>query len=323
MAGVLVLILVPIIGRIARFRRWVDAPSDERWHEEATPHLGGIALIAGVGVSVAVTGGMTAFSVFVWVGTGLLFGAGLADDLWGLTPAVKLGVQFAAALLVLRAGLFFWPGGNMWVAVPLTVLWVLVLTNAVNLLDAMDGVAAGVGAVGVTALGTIAILQGQGALAAVSASIGGAAAGFLAYNVAPARIFMGDSGSLPVGYLLAVLGLGVLRPGQGSASLALPILVLAVPLFDTSFVIVTRLWRGQPVSKGGVDHVAHRLVRLGWSERWAACSMWAAGAVAGTVGILGVTGPNDLFYLLAFVVAALALGVGGFLALRTEAGPKE
>lgn len=316
-AGVGVLVGVPMVERWARWGGWVDVPSGERWHEEATPHLGGIALVGAVGVALVLSGGVGAFSSAVWLGGGCLFAVGLADDLWTLGPGVKLAAQITATGLVLWSGLFFWPGGPIWASMPLTALWVLGLTNAVNLLDAMDGVAAGVTAVAASMFLLVAALPGHLALAAVAAAVATAGAGFLSYNAAPARIFMGDSGSLPLGFLLGVVGLGALQP-PGGAPLAVPILVLAVPLFDTTFVSVTRLWRGQPVSEGGVDHVAHRLVRLGWTERHAAQLLWGAAAGCGWIGVVGAWGATVLFQLLAVAAGISAIGLGVFLARRTS-----
>lgn len=320
LAGVGVLAGVPLVERWARRGGWVDAPSGERWHEEATPHLGGIALVGAVAVALVLSGGWGAFPGAVWLGVGCLFAVGLADDLWTLGLRTKLAAQITATGLVLWSGLLFWPAGPLWGSMPLTALWVLGLTNAVNLLDAMDGVAAGVAAVAASIFLLIAALEGHLVLAAVAASVATAAAGFLAYNAAPARIFMGDSGSLPLGFLLAVMGLGLLQP-PGSTPLAVPILVLAVPLFDTTFVSLTRLWRGQSVSEGGVDHVAHRLVRLGWTEQRAAQLLWGAAAGCGWIGVIGVWGASVLFQLLAVAAGISAIGLGVFLARRTRPHP--
>lgn len=320
LAGVGALVGVPVVERWARRGGWVDAPSDQRWHEEATPHLGGIGLVGAVAVALIASGGAGALSSAVWLGAGCLFAVGLADDLWTLGPRAKLAAQIMATGLVLWSGLLFWPGGPLWISTPLTALWVLGLTNAVNLLDAMDGVAAGVAAVAASMFLLIAALNGQLLLAVVAAAVATAAAGFLAYNAAPARIFMGDSGSLPLGFLLAVIGLGVVQP-PGRAPLLAPILVLAVPLFDTTFVSLTRLWRGQPVSEGGVDHVAHRLVRLGWTERQAAQLLWGAAATCGWIGVLGGWGATALFQLLSVAAGISAVVMGVLMAWRTPPHP--
>jgi len=319
--ALLVLVVVPLVERGARRSGWMAMPTGARWHEGATPHLGGIALGVGIAVGVAVGGGGPAFARPVWMGAGLLFVAGLADDLWGLRPSAKFGAQLGAAALLLAAGLHFWPAGPTGVSALLTTLWVLGLTNALNLLDAMDGIAAGVAALAALSLGVMSAWQGRLPLAVVAATVAAVTAGFLAYNFSPARIFMGDCGSLPLGYLLAALGLGVQQGGTAKIPALVPVAVLAVPLFDTLFVSATRLRRGQSVAKGGTDHTMHRLARQGWSERQVALLFYGAGAVCGGIGGVGAVGPPLLFYGLAAGVGGSALAVGGHLARRTEPGP--
>lgn len=319
-AGLLVLVLTPVIEWLAGWGGWWDAPSDARWHDAPTPHLGGIAVFVSVSAALGWAGGWAAFSMPVWVGAGLLFAIGLADDLWGVRPGVKLVVQLGSAGLVLWTGLLFWPDGPQWIAGPLTVLWVLGLTNALNLLDAMDGVAAGVAAVAAAAFGGIAGLQGQMPLMTVAGALAAAEAGFLVFNASPARIFMGDCGSLPLGYVLAILGLGV-QGGSVALPALVPVLVLAIPLFDTLFVSATRLYRGQSIAEGGVDHTMHRLVRLGGTERQVALGLWGAGVLCGGLGVLAQFGPPMLAYGLGFGGTVAACVFGFLLARRTDPDP--
>jgi UDP-GlcNAc:undecaprenyl-phosphate GlcNAc-1-phosphate transferase len=184
----------------------------------------------------------------------------------------------------------------------------------------MDGVAASVATLAAVLFGIVAGLQGQWLLASGGAVLAGATAGFLVFNVAPARIFMGDCGSLVLGYGLAILGLGV--QGTGSAASALvPILILAVPIFDTTFVSITRTRRGESVANGGTDHTMHRLVRLGWSERQTMLLMGGGGLLAGGVGLVGQVGPVSLFYVLAVGAVGTAVGIGHLLARWTASEP--
>lgn len=318
-AGLVVLTTVPLVEWAAQNGGWVARPSSKRWHRKTTPHLGGIAIVAGIAIALVLAGGWRTFEAPVWIGVGLLFTAGLADDLWGLRPSAKLGAQLVAAVLVVASGLFFWPAGPTWVSGPLTVLWVLGVTNALNLLDAMDGVAAGVSILAAAAFGGVAYLEGALPLSIIAGILAVATAGFLPYNFSSARIFMGDCGSLPLGYLLAALGLGV-QGGRASPSVLVPILVLSVPLFDTAFVSITRLRRGQSVAEGGTDHTMHRLVRLGFSERQVALLFYGAGALCGGVGLVGQVGPASLFYALALGIGVAALSVGGLLGRQTGPG---
>ena len=309
--------LTPIVQRVARRGGWIAIPEEEKWHETPTTLLGGIAIFVGGAVVLLLGNGHAAFPAQVWAGAGLLFVAGLVDDLWGLGPVAKLTTQLGSAALILSAGLLFAPGAPVWVSGLLTLLWVLGLTNAVNLLDAMDGVAASVTSLAAVFFGFAAGLQGLGALATVATVLAGASMGFLVYNAAPARIFMGDCGSLVLGYVLAVLGLGVQGAG-GSAGLALaPVFILVVPIFDTTFVSITRTLRGEPVTHGGTDHTMHRLVRLGWSERQVPLLLCGGGLLGGGIGLVGVVGPAVLFYALVLGALGTAVGIGRLLAHRT------
>ena len=315
--------LTPLVRWAARQGGWIAIPESEKWHDTPTTLLGGVAIFGGGALVLSVGGGGGAVPAQVWAGAGLLFGAGLVDDLWGgLGPPTKLAAQLGSAALVVSAGLLFAPGAPLWASVPLTLVWVLGLTNALNLLDAMDGVAASVATLAALLFGVVAAMQGQGLLARAGATLAGATAGFLVYNVAPARIFMGDCGSLVLGYGLAVLGLGVQETG-GAASTLLPMLILAVPIFDTTFVSITRTLRGESVANGGVDHTMHRLVRLGWSERQAMLLMSSGGVLGGGIGLVGQAGPALLFYVLVVGAAGTALGLGRLLAHRTAPEPVE
>ncbi len=314
--------LTPLVRWAAQRGGWIAIPEDEKWHDTPTTLLGGVAIFGGGALVLSVGGGGGAVPTQVWAGAGLLFVAGLVDDLWALGPLAKLVAQLGSAALVVSAGLLFAPGAPLWVSVPLTLVWVLGLTNALNLLDAMDGMAASVATLAALLFGVVAAMQGQGLLARGGATLAGATAGFLVYNVAPARIFMGDCGSLVLGYGLAVLGLGVQGTG-GVASVLVPVLILAVPIFDTTFVSITRTLRGESVANGGVDHTMHRLVRLGWSERQTMLLMSGGGVLGGGIGLVGQAGPVLLFYALVVGAVGTALGVGRLLAYRTAPAPVE
>ncbi len=315
--------LTPIIRWGARRGGWVAIPEAGKWHDTPTSLLGGIAIFVGGAVVLALGDGITAFPAQVWAGAGLLFATGLADDLWGLRPSAKLVAQVGSAVLVLSAGLLFAPAAPIWVSWALTLVWVLGLTNALNLLDAMDGVSASVATLAAVFFVLVAGLQGQGPLATVAATLVGTTAGFLVFNVAPARIFMGDCGSLFLGYVLAILGLGVQGTRGTAGSGLVPVLILAVPIFDTTFVSITRTLRGQSVTNGGTDHTMHRLVRLGWSERQAPLLLCGGGLLGGGIGLVGQVGPGALFYVLVLGAVGTAVGAGGLLARRTGPEPDD
>jgi UDP-GlcNAc:undecaprenyl-phosphate GlcNAc-1-phosphate transferase len=261
-------------------RRLVAVPSSERWHSTPTPLHGGIGIFVGLtaGIWIAAAAGampVTHQLVGIYAGISILFVAGLVDDLHALSPLVKLGLQVAAAIVVLATGTGVQLIHAHFVAWPLAILWLVGMTNAFNLLDNMDGLASTLAAIafGFFAIDAVTIHPNHFHL--VLALAGAAAcAGFLPFNLRPggkALVFMGDSGSQVLGFALAALGLAASWNVAGStvATLLLPILVLAVPVLDTSLVTVIRLLEGRPISQGGRDHSSHRLVRLGLSEKHA------------------------------------------------------
>jgi len=305
LAFVTALALTPLVLRMAHHRGWIAHPSVDRWHERPVALLGGIALFGAVVTGVLGSGVLSAYTWPVWTGATLVFGVGFADDLWDVRPEAKLIAQVTATALLLYAGHAFWRGGPFWVSIPLTFLWVIGITNAVNLIDGLDGLAASITGVTATALAVIGAAIGQMPLASVGAVIAGASLGFLVYNAQPARIFMGDCGSLFLGYMLAVVALGVQSTGEPVIGTLVPIVVLAVPIFDTTFVTVTRILRGSSVTDGGNDHTHHRLVRLGLSER---------GAVAGLSGVSALFAMASLALLWATAQLFLALLLLGLVA---------
>ena len=259
-------------------RHVVAAPRADRWHTRSTPLLGGSGIFAGLLVAVGIA---LAFDLIpasrelggILGGCAILFAAGLADDLFHLPPLAKLGAQGAAAALVLVAGVRVEIVGNPVVATVIGVAWLIGMTNAFNLLDNMDGLAATLAAIACAFFAVDAYTVHPSHLVALlSLAICFACVGFLPYNLRlsrPASVFMGDSGAQVLGFALAALGLASSWTVAGStvATLLLPVLVLAVPILDTTLVTVVRLLEGRPVTRGGRDHTSHRLVYQGLSDR--------------------------------------------------------
>ena len=305
------LVLTPAVLRLSRRRGWIARPSRDRWHDSPVALMGGVSIFAAVVVAVWAAGAWTVFAGPVWLGAGLIFAVGLADDRWDVPPEAKLVVQILATALLLYAGEAFWRGGPFWASIPLTFLWVIGVTNAVNLIDGLDGLAASVAAVAALALAGIASMIGQVDLAVVAAALAGGSLGFLVYNAKPARIFMGDCGSLLLGYGLAAVSLGVQSTGEPIIGTLVPVVVLAVPIFDTTFVTVTRILGGRRVTKGGNDHTHHRLVRLGLSEQGAVVGLTGMSAVfaLAALGLFWTTAPLFLAVVLLGVVACVVFGL--------------
>jgi len=312
------LALTPVVESAARRLGIVDVPTDDRWGSRRVALLGGVPIVAGVTLGVVGSGAAAAWAWPVWAGALLMFGLGLVDDVAVLSSVGKLMGQVVAAALALAAGLAFWGGGPAWVSIPLTFLWVIGVTNALNLIDGIDGLAGGVTVVAAGTLALIGGVLGHTALAAVMAAVAGACLGYLPYNAPPARIFMGDGGSLLLGYLLSVGALGVQGGGGPLVGPLVPVAVLAVPIADTTFVTITRLLRGQSVREGGTDHVHHRLVKLGLSEGEAVALLGGLSAGSGGLAL------SALWMDAALVLAVAALGlvvltVGGIYLATTAA----
>jgi len=261
-------------------RRLVALPSADRWHDAPTPMLGGIGIFAGFSAGLWLAAAAGAFEVDeslvgIYAGCALVFLAGFADDLISLPPLAKLAAQIGGAALVLGTGTHVQLIDNRLVGDAVAIVWLVGVTNAFNLLDNMDGLAATLAAIAFGFFAVDAVTVHPSHLALAFALAGAlACVGFLPFNIrrnARALAFMGDSGSQAIGFALAALGLSSSWRVAGTtvATLILPILVLAVPILDTALVTVARLLEGRPIYEGGRDHSSHRLVRYGLSEKHA------------------------------------------------------
>jgi len=290
-AAIWVLLRTPLAARLGA------APRADRWHQRTTPMLGGIGIFAGLltGFWVAVAAGAAPASrelVAILGGCTILFVAGLLDDLFSLGPLLKLGAQLAAAGLVIGNGLTI-SGliSNNFLAGTVALLWLVGMTNAFNLLDNMDGLAATLAGIAAVffAIDAVTVHENEAVLA-LALALAFACAGFLPFNLRPKRsaaVFMGDSGSQMLGFALAALGLTASWKVAGTtvATLLLPVLVLAVPILDTTLVTVVRLLDGRPVYQGGRDHTSHRLVYHGLSERRAVVLLAVISAALGATSL--------------------------------------
>ncbi len=301
----------PLAQRLAPKLGWVDRPSSRKMHAVPTPLLGGVAIY------LAFVGALLLFGdrfyirqvVGIFVGATLVSLMGLWDDRWQLPVGVKLLIQGIAAGLLVVTGIQVYLFPISWLNVALTLLWVIGMTNALNLLDNMDGLAGGIAAIASLHFTLLATMSGQYLVGALAAALFGACLGFLLYNFNPARIFMGDSGSLFLGFLLATLGIKLRFPENVYiVTWMVPVLVLGVPLFDTTLVFISRLRRGlNPLTTPGKDHVSHRLVQMGFSPREAVLLLYL---VAGALGEMAMfVAQADVFtgYVLGGILLVLAL----------------
>lgn len=306
--------LTPLVIRLARAHGWIDKPSEGRWHKTPTALMGGIAIFAAAGAGFALFLDWAASWPFL-AGAALMFVAGAWDDRRGLTPAAKIILQVAAsAVFVGFLGSFDF-GVSIWLEAPLTMFWLIGVTNAVNLLDNMDGLSSGVAAIAALSLAAMGLIAGDALVAAAAFAVAGAAAGFLMYNRKPAAIFMGDCGSLFLGFSLAALTVIVQRTmPPAPLSLFVPVMVMAVPIIDTTLVTVVRTLHGRAVSVGGRDHSSHRLVFLGLSDRKAVRLLYAVTAGFATLAVWFYVSERNFQFAVAIMAFLAAVSFGVFLA---------
>jgi UDP-GlcNAc:undecaprenyl-phosphate GlcNAc-1-phosphate transferase len=327
------LVLVPVAMRVALRADFVDHPGGYKGHARATPYLGGMAVLLAVAVALFVFGAATSRfgALFVWAV--VLFVVGTIDDKRNLNPLTRLVIEIIAAAALWNYGLGWTVFDADVLNIALTVLWVVGLVNAFNLMDNMDGAAstvAGVSASGVAALG---VIYGDIALALIGVTVAGACLGFLRYNLAkPARIFLGDGGSMPIGFIIA--GAVMAAPGTQdfgwSAILAMAPMV-GLPILDTTLVVISRRRGGRPVLSGGRDHLTHRLRAMLGSARAVVVALAAVQAVLclTTVGfsqlgvVFNIAAAASLVCAGAFVIFVLETPGRGRLAAVARARPAD
>jgi UDP-GlcNAc:undecaprenyl-phosphate/decaprenyl-phosphate GlcNAc-1-phosphate transferase len=316
----LTIVLTPVALEVARRFRIMDVPTDNKAHQSPMPYLGGAAIVAAfslivMGAAIVRPPDSGLPNLAAILGMALALAAiGVVDDIRTLSPWLRLGAE-------ILAGFGVWAIGSRVDLLPgpldlvVTVLWVVVVTNAFNLLDNMDGLSAGVAAIAAGFLFVVAFLNGQFLVASLALALAGCTLGFLRHNFYPARIYMGDAGSLYIGFLMAVLSLRLRTHVDLRLSVFIPLLVLGVPLFDTTLVVVCRLRHGRNPMQGGQDHVSHRLVRLGVPVPAAVSLIYVGGVVAGWLGLIDMRIDRASGLMLVGLALAVALFLGVLLAL--------
>lgn len=265
----------------------VDKPNSRKIHTRPIPLLGGVAIYLAFLVALIILGDR----FYVRQVVGILLGAslcsllGLLDDRRNLSALVKLVGQLVAAVVLIVSGVQVQSTPWAPVNIMITILWVVGITNGMNLLDNMDGLSAGIAAVSSAFFLLLAALSGQYLVGALAAALLGACIGFLVYNSSPASIFMGDSGSLFIGFMLAAVGIKLRFPQNVTfVTWMIPVLVLGLPIFDTTLVSISRLRRHlNPLTTPGKDHISHRLVRKGFTNREAVLMLYLVGCGLGLV----------------------------------------
>jgi len=291
-AGALVFAIggTPLARYLAPRLGMMDQPSARKVHFRPIPRLGGVVIFGAVMLTLAFLQEQRNFDQFVSIllaATWMSF-LGLWDDRWGVSPLFKLIGQFIGALfLVMNDVQVALPYLPPWADVIVTLVWLVGVTNAFNLLDNMDGLSGGIAAIASAFFVLMSAFSGQYLVGALAAAVLGACIGFLVYNYNPASIFMGDSGALFLGFMLAAIGIKLRFPDNVTfVTWMIPPLVLGLPLFDTSLVIISRLRRGlNPLTTPGKDHVSHRLVAMDMTQREAVLTLYLVAGVLGLVAI--------------------------------------
>ncbi len=315
-AFLIALILTPIVRDTFRSYNMVDRPGHRKVHVHPIPRVGGIAIAIAYGVSL-LTGASTEpeSAAAIWKllpGAALVFLTGLLDDFFPLKPVFKIAGLVAAASLVFWNGLHI--GGlatqplPIWLDYPLTVFWLLLTSNALNLIDGLDGLCAGMGLMATLTLFAAALLHHNDPLAYATFPLAGALIGFLCYNINPATVFLGDSGALLIGFLLGCYGMIWTQKASTLLSMLVPLLALSIPLLDVSLSVLRRFLRNSPIFLADRGHIHHRLLDRGFSARQAVWVLYLFAALAAALALLSSSpfgGKYQGFVIALFCLAAL------------------
>lgn len=322
-ACLIALLMTPLVKRFAFWVGAVDAPNHRKVHSRIMPRLGGLAIfIAFVGAYIVVSPAVQSdVALGLLVGGAIIVLVGALDDRFDLSPRIKLLGQIIAACVVVYSGVVIdlvnVPFGDSvisltWLSVPLTIFWIVGVTNAINLIDGLDGLSAGVSGIAITTILVLALMMGNVTVVLLSVILLGSIIGFLFYNFHPAKIFMGDSGALFLGFALATLS--ILGFKQSIVlSLLVPIMILGVPISDTLFAILRRWVNKTPISKPDKSHLHHCLLQLGFSHRVTVLIIYGIASIFGASAVLlSYMSEQEVIWgmvlLIVVLIAVLVLG---------------
>lgn len=297
LALVIALIMTPVAIKIAHKIGALDIPMDNRrMHNTAMPRFGGMAIYLGTIISLLVFLPLDSKLLGVIAGGTIIFIVGIVDDLRGISAKVKLLAQVVCAIILFQFsvrisfatnpfgdGYFFFP---WWMSLLITVVWIVGITNTINLIDGLDGLAAGIACIASISISYTAYLSNRPEIALATLAIAGSSLGFLKYNFNPAKIFMGDGGSLFLGFMLA--SISVMGPMKGATLIAtvVPMFVLALPIFDTAFAILRRVVNGRPIMEADKGHLHHRLMAAGLGQKRTVLTLYGISGIMGVSAIL-------------------------------------
>ena len=322
-AAVLSYFFTPPFKNFAHKVGAIDVPKDaRRMHKKPIPRLGGLAIYGGFLCSILIFGQLDENMLCVLLGAAIIVALGIFDDVLALGAKLKFVVQIVAAAIPvcigdLQIGLFTnlnplsdTPFVHLGIlAVPVTIIWIVGITNAVNLIDGLDGLAVGVSSIAAITMLAVALLTGNMPIAITMAALAGACIGFMPYNLNPAKIFMGDTGSTFLGYMLATVSIMGLFKFYAVISFAVPFLILGLPIFDTANAIIRRVAAGRSPMSPDRGHVHHKLIDMGFNQKQAVAILYAISATLGlTAVVLTSSGEVKAIVLLLAVLAAILVG---------------
>ena len=323
-------LMTPVVKTFAYKVGAIDVPKDaRRMHKVPIPRLGGLAIFIGFMVSILLFVSITSEMKSILLGAVIIVVLGVVDDIMALPAMFKFVVQIAAALIPALNGVviqafsnpnifsdnLYWVLGKL--SIPFTVLWIVAITNSVNLIDGLDGLANGVSAISATTMLVLALLVSEAQVAIVMAALVGACIGFMPYNMNPAKMFMGDTGATFLGYILATMSIQGLFKFYAVISFAVPFLILGLPIFDTAFAMIRRMAHGQSPMHPDRGHIHHRLIDMGLSQKQAVASLYVISAILGLSAVV-LTTSNEWKALLFFVALCVAAGVAARIAFPKE-----
>lgn len=322
-AGILSYLFTPHVKKFAQKVGAIDVPKDNRrMHKEPIPRLGGLAIFGGFLCAILIFGKLDQQMLTILLGAIIIVVLGIFDDIMALGAKLKFVVQIvAAAIPVCIGGLQIKMFTNLnpfsdapyfhlgLLAIPVTIIWIVGITNAVNLIDGLDGLAVGVSSIAAITMLAVALLTGEMALAITMGALAGACIGFMPYNLNPAKIFMGDTGSTFLGYMLATVSIMGLFKFYAVISFAVPFLILGLPIFDTANAIIRRVAAGRSPMSPDRGHVHHKLIDMGFNQKQAVAILYA---ISGTLGLTAVvltsSGEVKAIFLLLAVLVAIVVG---------------
>ena len=322
--------LTPLVMRLAHRVGAIDIPKDERrMHNKPIPRLGGLAIFLGCVVSILLFAELTTQLRGILIGATIIVSVGIVDDVRPLGAGVKLILQILSALIAVSSGVVVQTIANplpfggeylyfgIW-SVPITVIWIVAVTNSVNLIDGLDGLADGVSTIGALTMLIITLLMGDLKIAVIIAALVGACVGFIPYNMNPAKIFMGDTGSTFLGYTLATISVLGLFKLYAMISFVVPFIILGFPIFDTCSAITRRLLKGQNPMKADRSHTHHKLIDMGMNQKQAVATLYMVSTVLGLCAVMIVSQGY-----LKLILSMVAMLVTAFTVARIARYPHE